>query len=182
MEPLLRGLISRELVAKPVPATKWDIEPSVLGERLASEKLGPRTMRGTGGLPATFLFKTREGGMGILQIVGFTENPKGVKIRYKMLQKDGQARTEAHEAITAIAMTSAIERREKTLKDYQLRYQVVKKWMYKDIVEWVDATPGSPHKRIPKLIRLEPKTEAEKQLAMRYTYTWASKGNNTHSD
>jgi serine/threonine protein kinase len=31
-------------------------------------------------------FQTREGGMGILQITGFTDNPRGVKIRYKLVQ------------------------------------------------------------------------------------------------
>jgi len=31
-------------------------------------------------------FKTREGGMGILQITGFTDNPRGVKLRYKLVQ------------------------------------------------------------------------------------------------
>jgi hypothetical protein len=36
--------------------------------------------------PATWLFKSREGGVGILQITGFTENPRGVKIRYKLVQ------------------------------------------------------------------------------------------------
>ncbi len=87
MDPRLRGFISRELIAKPVPATEWDIEPSAIRGRLGSEKLGPVTMRGTSGLPATFLFKTREGGMGILQIVGFSKKPKGVKIRYKMVQQ-----------------------------------------------------------------------------------------------
>ena len=35
---------------------------------------------------ATWFFKTREGGMGILQITGFTDNPRGVKIRYKLVQ------------------------------------------------------------------------------------------------
>jgi hypothetical protein len=39
-------------------------------------------------LPTTYGFRTPQGGMGILQIVGFTENPKGVRIRYKMLQED----------------------------------------------------------------------------------------------
>jgi len=33
-----------------------------------------------------WFFKTREGGMGILQITGFTENPRGVKIRYKLVK------------------------------------------------------------------------------------------------
>src|ERR1035438_5702051 len=36
-------------------------------------------------LPNTYLFKTREGGMGILQITGFTENPSALKIRYKLV-------------------------------------------------------------------------------------------------
>ena len=37
--------------------------------------------------PATWLFKTREGGMGLVQITGFAENPRAVKIRYKLVQK-----------------------------------------------------------------------------------------------
>ena len=37
--------------------------------------------------PLTFLFQTREGGKGILQIVGITEKPKAVKIRYKLVLK-----------------------------------------------------------------------------------------------
>ena len=39
-----------------------------------------------GELPKTFIFKTGSGGMGILQITGFTENPRGVKIRYKLVE------------------------------------------------------------------------------------------------
>jgi hypothetical protein len=37
----------------------------------------------------TYLFQTREGGMGILQITGYTENPRGVKLRYKLVQNGG---------------------------------------------------------------------------------------------
>ena len=44
-------------------------------------------MYSNGEFPTSFVFWTREGGMGILQIVGFTENPKGIKIRYKMVQQ-----------------------------------------------------------------------------------------------
>ena len=36
--------------------------------------------------PATFLFQTREGSIGILQITEVTDNPRGVKIRYKLVQ------------------------------------------------------------------------------------------------
>jgi serine/threonine protein kinase len=35
----------------------------------------------------SYLFQTREGAMGILQITGFTSNPSGVKLRYKLLEK-----------------------------------------------------------------------------------------------
>jgi len=38
----------------------------------------------------TCIFRTHEGGAGVLQVVGFTENPKGVKIRYKMVQGNEQ--------------------------------------------------------------------------------------------
>lgn len=33
-----------------------------------------------------YSFRTREGGVGILQIAGFTDNPRDVKIRYKLVQ------------------------------------------------------------------------------------------------
>lgn len=39
---------------------------------------------GTGVLPRTYVFKTRAGGQGILQITGHTANLRGVKIRYKL--------------------------------------------------------------------------------------------------
>jgi hypothetical protein len=44
------------------------------------------SMSGVGDLPRTYLFKTREGGMGILQITGLTDYPRGAKIRYKLVQ------------------------------------------------------------------------------------------------
>jgi hypothetical protein len=34
---------------------------------------------------ASFVFKTRRGRMGLLQITGFTDTPRGVKIRYKLV-------------------------------------------------------------------------------------------------
>ncbi|MGC3959415.1 MAG: serine/threonine-protein kinase [Verrucomicrobiota bacterium] len=41
----------------------------------------------------TFLFKTGSGRIGLLQITGFTQNPRGVKIRYKLVQADAAAKT-----------------------------------------------------------------------------------------
>ena len=37
-------------------------------------------------LPVTFAVESRTGEMGMLQIIGFTDNPRGVKIRYKLVQ------------------------------------------------------------------------------------------------
>jgi hypothetical protein len=44
--------------------------------------------------PATYGVKTREGGMGILQFTGFTDNPRGVKIHFKMLRAAGASSAE----------------------------------------------------------------------------------------
>jgi hypothetical protein len=44
---------------------------------ISGEKSGP---------PLTFAFRTESGKTGLLQITGFTENPRGVKLRYKLVQ------------------------------------------------------------------------------------------------
>jgi hypothetical protein len=36
--------------------------------------------------PLTFAIQSDSGAIGILQITGFTENPRGVKVRYKLVQ------------------------------------------------------------------------------------------------
>ena len=43
-------------------------------------------------LPMTFAFQTRQGDRGVLQITGFTDNPRGVKIRYKLVQSAGDVK------------------------------------------------------------------------------------------
>lgn len=44
-----------------------------------------------------YWFETRDGIRGLLQITGFTENPRGVKIRYKLVQNKSAAATLANE-------------------------------------------------------------------------------------
>jgi hypothetical protein len=85
------SLISRggEFIALPVQTSLWDSASAQEIERLIAEARPERktaVMRSDGELPATFVFRTREGGMGILQITGLTENPRGVKIRYKLVR------------------------------------------------------------------------------------------------
>jgi hypothetical protein len=54
----------------------------------SGQPLPPNTLFGRPGFDGdgAVVFQTREGGMGILQITGFTENPRGVKLRYKLVQ------------------------------------------------------------------------------------------------
>jgi hypothetical protein len=47
---------------------------------------GPSTEQADKFLPLSYLFKSAAGNIGILQITGFTKNPRGVQIRYKLLQ------------------------------------------------------------------------------------------------
>ena len=44
-----------------------------------------------GVFPKTFIFHTRTGSAGFLQLTGFTDNPRGVKIRYKLVQQNAKA-------------------------------------------------------------------------------------------
>jgi hypothetical protein len=83
--------------AMPVDATNWDnggadwvrSRADKLPLRVKASELPSVTVMMTcsedGALPSTYLFKTCEDGRGILQITGFTENPPGVKIRYKLV-------------------------------------------------------------------------------------------------
>ena len=43
--------------------------------------------------PAAFVFQSRSGLNGILQILGFSDNPRGVKIRFKVVQEKSKATT-----------------------------------------------------------------------------------------
>jgi hypothetical protein len=55
-------------------------------QRLHSRYAGTKVNELTRAQSSMWYFKTREDGMGILQITGFTENPRGAKIRYKLVQ------------------------------------------------------------------------------------------------
>jgi hypothetical protein len=47
----------------------------------------------TNSLPLALEFRTPKGLVGLLQILGFTENPRGVKIRYKLVQPPDTTRS-----------------------------------------------------------------------------------------
>jgi hypothetical protein len=85
--PGVNGLVGLDMKAVSVPVQAWDDLSAVsVSEQLAQIKSKDTTLLGlSNSLRSTWLFQTRKGRAGILQITGFTENPRGVKIRYKLI-------------------------------------------------------------------------------------------------
>jgi serine/threonine protein kinase len=86
------GVACREMVVRQVEGSRWD---RVTAEEIISEtpsaQFGPgadavHVITTSPGRKVTIFFRTREGGHGILQIIGQSENPLGVKIRYKLVK------------------------------------------------------------------------------------------------
>jgi hypothetical protein len=80
-----------------VDDSRWENgTPGVLRQDLRNGHPGLRTVESLGmryyllprqpNLPSTFVFRTSVGGIGFLQLTGFAEKPRGVKIRYKLVQ------------------------------------------------------------------------------------------------
>jgi hypothetical protein len=66
-------------------ATQW--EATTPEELLVQLKLATvNSLSGEEPLPKTYGFTTRAGNWGMLQITGFSKNPRGVKVRYKLAQ------------------------------------------------------------------------------------------------
>jgi len=88
-----RGLVGFDMVAVPVAEAEWTVAaPERLQYWLTVTRPGtPATMSAAGKLPTTYVFQTREGGRGLLQIAGFTDNLGGVKIRYKLVGTNAPA-------------------------------------------------------------------------------------------
>ena len=123
------GLEGLDMFATPTANDGWDHLTRVdIQSRMAQAKLDNRRlpklkddMSTSGQFPATFLFETREGGMGILQIVGFTEKPKGVRIRYKLL-RDSAAPSAAADNDKDVARLR-LESAERMFKIVEARYK-----------------------------------------------------------
>lgn len=83
-----------DLICDPVPLDYWDkltqsnlnvfLQRHVDNYAFPGQAIGGTT--GTDVRQPTYLFKTREGGIGLLQIIGLTDDPRGVKVRYKLMQ------------------------------------------------------------------------------------------------
>ena len=86
---------TRDTCFSEVSPSSWDRMDE--GGLLLAWQLAARTNKIVLGnqdlLPRTFVFETRTGIHGLLQITGFTENPRGVKLRYKLVRNAMAATT-----------------------------------------------------------------------------------------
>jgi hypothetical protein len=72
-----------DLAVKAVDSQEWNSSASEVVRKASG--LGAADMK-FGAEPQTFIFKTREGGVGLLQTLGFTKH-QGVRFRYKMVER-----------------------------------------------------------------------------------------------
>jgi len=89
----VQGLMGIDMVVIPIANERWEISPGDVLEAVSLGKPGrPVVLSGKGTLPATFIFKTIAGNMGVLQILEVQANqaPRYIRIRYKMLQQKAE--------------------------------------------------------------------------------------------
>lgn len=80
-----KGLYGFDMVAIPTSEDNWEPHSRILSQVDLGKPGSPIPISGHGNLPATYLFKTREGNRGVLQILEIIDN-QAVKIRYKLLE------------------------------------------------------------------------------------------------
>jgi serine/threonine protein kinase len=87
-----KGLRAFDVQIVPIDNSCWNDVRGAWCDQLLGMKVGSDSettavydMFSTDRFPAAYIFRTREGCKGALQILGFTENPAGVKIRYKLV-------------------------------------------------------------------------------------------------
>jgi len=97
------GVLVFDAVATRIEPERWDkITAAEVREALADEPKGVQfdkhenmtMMVVKGKHPQTFAFKTREGGIGVLQVIDVDHKNKAIKFRYKMLKGKSVVQTE----------------------------------------------------------------------------------------
>ncbi|MGA7702820.1 MAG: efflux RND transporter permease subunit [Thermoguttaceae bacterium] len=117
VKTVVAGLVAEEMATAVADNSEWDrlTAAEVQAEWAKHQRQSRGAPHGRApsiavDFPATKVFRTREGGMGILQILGFTgssEKPIGVKIRYKLVQTSATTTTAAENTAARLKLESA---------------------------------------------------------------------------
>jgi len=89
-DPGESGLYGRDLVIIPVDNDRWDkATPAEIADEMKDAMHKSPVMSADGELPQTYQFRTREGGIGILQIVQIhrdEQNHGWIKVKYRLVK------------------------------------------------------------------------------------------------
>jgi hypothetical protein len=87
--PQVNGLVGLDMKVAAMPPSAWDQvpEPDFTNQLAGVTAQETTVLSGQVGSVSTWFFQTRKGRMGILQITGLADNPRGVKVRYKLAQE-----------------------------------------------------------------------------------------------
>ncbi len=93
------GVLLFDVATIDVPPDRWgaitlqEIADHKILKQKEPDKITPVTCEPSSPVP-TCIFRTREGSLGVLQVLGESETPKGVKIRYRLARVPGGASSE----------------------------------------------------------------------------------------
>ncbi len=83
------GLFAMEMAVTPLDEEQWDADPDALRDQILDAKGDVPLMSGDGDLPRTYLFRTREGGVGVCQILEVTRDAEQhgtIRVRFKLIK------------------------------------------------------------------------------------------------
>jgi hypothetical protein len=90
LDPTFQGLMGYDMAAAPIGGELPSSVDWAQALRDASRMMKPGTpalLSAAGPLPTHYVIRTRDGSMGILSIVELVDNPRGIRIRYRLLQR-----------------------------------------------------------------------------------------------
>ena len=87
--PIIKGL---DLIAIPAGTNAWGtvspVEVARNWDLMTKQSENDTYLGKKAGVVDTYFFRTRENDYGLLQVLGFSDNPRGVKILYKLVQNE----------------------------------------------------------------------------------------------
>jgi hypothetical protein len=132
-------LLGFDMIAIPTAPGNWEPSPSVFAQLDLGKPGAPVPIVPHGKLPSTYMFKTREGRRGVLQIVTLNTEPYSTTIRYKLVK---QGRTDG--SSEASSRTTDTPQSDDSARPTTHRVVFVPKTGLKDKTSWTALSPTTP--------------------------------------